>query len=300
MSNGFKKGWFILLLIAAFQFGSGYFEDKSDAPLERRPIFKLPPTPPDSGREPATPAGPTLSGASSRDPLFTIETGTKSNSTGTAFAIREDGIWLTARHVVDGCDKVGLVIAKGRAVEIARVLSHPRADMAVLWSRRGAQSLSISAAPLRVKQRGFHFGFPQSEPGQVSSSLLGRLNMRTTGRYRHTEPVVAWAESRRVPATDTLGGLSGGPALNEAGEVVGVTVASSRRRGRVMTTAPISLDSMLSIAGIQPAGIPSAGLNAAPRSSNFVDYGTALRRQFTVAQVICRVDEQRRRTRRRL
>ncbi len=300
MSGGFKKGWFILLLIVAFQFGSGYFEEKSDVPFERPPNFRLPPMLPDRERGPEIPAGPTLPRASSRDPLFTIETDAKSNSTGTAFAIREDGVWLTARHVVDGCDKVGLVIAKGRAVEVSRVLPHPRADMAVLWSRRGAQSLSISAAPLRVKQQGFHFGFPQSEPGQVSSSLLGRLNMRTTGRYRHTEPVVAWAEGRRVPATDTLGGLSGGPALNEAGEVVGVTVASSHRRGRVMTTAPISLESMLSIAGIQPAGIPSAGLNTAPRTSNFVDYGTALRRQLTVAQVICRVGEQRRRTRRRL
>ncbi len=122
--------------------------------------------------------------------------------------------------------------------------------------------------------------------------------MRTTVRYRHTEPVIAWAERRRSPQTDTLGGLSGGPALNAKGEIVGVTVASSKRRGRVMTTAPSSLETMLSMARVQPAGIPSAGLNAGPRNGNFIEYGTALRRQLTVAQVICRVGSGRRRPRR--
>ncbi len=296
MLGGFKKGWFILLLVIAFQIGSGYFEETRELPTERRPKFSFPPTMSPEERE-VGPQGPVLPDRSSRDPLFVIETGKKGNSTGTAFAIHEDGIWLTARHVVDGCEKVGLVISRGQAVQVAKVLSHPRADIAVLWSRRSAPAISISSMPLRVKQQGFHFGFPQSKPGQVSSSLLGRLNMRTTGRYRQTEPVVAWAERRRIPLTDTLGGLSGGPALNADGEIVGVTVAASKRRGRVMTTAPVTLESMLSMAGVRPEGIPSAGLNAGPSKGNFVDYGTALRNQLTVAQVICRVGEQRRRPR---
>ena len=282
----FRKGWLILLLVVAFQVASNFFEGDQDSPAIRRPPGAQPLP---QARRPHA-AGPVLPKASRRDPLFTIETGEKANSTGTAFAIRDDGIWITARHVIDGCDKVGLIVSPRRAVKVSRILPHPRADMAMLWTRRTAPPLAISNDTLRVRQEGFHFGFPQAKPGQVTSSLLGRRNMRTTGRYRHTEPVVAWAERRRVPSTDSLGGISGGPALNANGEIVGVTVASSKRRGRVFTTAPISMDQLLSQANVKPAGRPSAGLNTGPADSNFIDYGSALRRQLTVAQVICRVE----------
>jgi S1-C subfamily serine protease len=284
--RGFRKGWLALLLILVFQAVSNYLDEPQEDVVIRRPAAN----PPVQRRRKPQATGQVLAKPSSRDPLFTIETGEKSNSTGTAFAIRGDGVWLTARHVVDGCDKVGLVMAPRRALRVSRVLPHPRADMAVLWTRRSVPSLSISNDPLRLRQDGFHFGFPQAKPGQVTSSLLGRRNMRTTGRYRHTEPVVAWAERRRVPSTETLGGISGGPALNANGEIVGVTVASSKRRGRVFTTAPLSLERMLDLADVLPAGIPSAGLNTGPSDGNFTDYGTALRQQLTVAQVICRVE----------
>ena len=295
--GGFRKGWFVLALVLIFQFASGYFSQDEDKPVPRRPQIDLPkPGVSDTHPAPRIP-GAALPAPSRRDPLFTIETGEKGNSTGTAFAIRDDGVWLTARHVVDGCDQVGLVVGPRRAVRVSRVLSHPRADMAVLWTRTTAPALAISAAPLRVRQSGYHFGFPQAEPGQVTSRLIGRRNMRSVGRYRHTEPVVAWSERRRVPNTESLGGISGGPALNRSGEIVGVTVASSKRRGRVMTTAPVSLAQMLEMADVRPEGRPAAGLNANPSDANFTDYGTALRRQLTVAQVICRVEDQPRRRR---
>ena len=284
--RGFRKGWLILVLILAFQVGSNYLDSDEDRPSIRRPAFTQPTL---RGRQPQ-PSSPVLPQATARDPLFTIETGDKANSTGTAFAIRNDGIWITARHVIDGCDKVGLIVSPRRAIRVARILPHPRADMAMLWTHRKAPPLSISKDLLRVRQTGFHFGFPQAKPGQVTSSLLGRRNMRTTGRYRHTEPVVAWAERHRMPSTDSLGGISGGPTLNAKGEIVGVTVASSVRRGRVFTTAPISMEQLLSQAKVKAAGLPSAGLNTSPSDSNFIDYGTAIRQQLTVAQVICRIE----------
>ena len=294
--RGFRKGWLILILVIVFQVTSNYLDSEEDVPSIRRPqVSQLVP----KGQQPQA-SGPVLPKASRHDPLFKIKTGEKSNSTGTAFAVRDDGIWITARHVVDGCDKVGLVTEPRRAIRVSRVLPHPRADMAMLWTRRIVPPLAISDAPLRVRQKGFHFGFPQSDPGQVTSTLLGRRNMRTTGRYRHTEPVIAWAELRRVPMTESLGGISGGPVINANGKIVGVTVASSKRRGRVYTTAPISMDQLFSQAKIKPNGLPSAGLNTSPADSNFIDYGTALRRQLTVAQVICRIEGKSRQRGRRL
>ena len=216
--------------------------------------------------------------------------GEKGNSSGSAFSIHSKGVWLTARHVVDGCDSVGLQISKRRATKIQKILVHPSADIAVLWTGGGKPGIAISHEELQINQSAFHVGFPEGAPGQVVSSLIGRRNMRTIGRYRQTEPVVAWVERVRHPQTRTLGGLSGGPALNAGGEIVGVTVAASKRRGRVFTTAPITLASMFSLAGIKPEGNPSGGLQEQPTDRSFVLYGKRLRAQLIVAKVICLVN----------
>ena len=294
MRGKFGFGWVAFIAFLVVQALGTFFEERSDRPPIRRPA--LPPIHDDGPEESRGAAA--LPRPSPRDRAFTIETGPKGSSVGTAFAVRDDGIWITARHVVDGCDRVGLVVERGRAIEVQRVQVHPSADIAVLWVKRRAPALSISADVLRERQAGFHFGFPQGEPGQVTSTLLGRRNMRTTGRYRQTEPVIAWAERRRVPGTEQLGGISGGPAINAAGEIIGVTVATSRRRGRVYTTAPATLAAMLQMAGIQAQGSSSARLDTGgPKSGNFVEYGTALRRQLTVVQVVCRVKKSGRRRR---
>ena len=215
--------------------------------------------------------------------------GTKGNSTGTAFSIRSDGIWLTARHVVDGCDRVGLQVSDRKAVKVQRVKLHPRADIAVLWTRGGKPAISIAEAELKINQRGYHVGFPEGKPGQVASSLIGRRNMKTVGRYRQMEPVVAWVERARQPQVSTLGGLSGGPTLSKEGQIVGVTVAASKRRGRVFTTAPATMAVMLSMAGVLPDGKPSAGLSARPSDTGYAEYGDQLRAKRIVAKVLCLV-----------
>ena len=280
--------WLFILVIIGVEIYGAYFEGEDDGPQFRRP-------PVARDHEPTLPpprAGTTLPKISPNDPSFAVDVGEKGNSTGTAFSIKDDGVWLTARHVVDGCDKVGLITGPRKGMRVQRIEPHPRADMAVLWTRRGGPALSISDNSLQINQAGFHFGFPQGKPGQVTSALLGRRKMRTVGRYRHSEPVIAWVERERIPMTKALGGLSGGPALNGAGEIIGATVAASMRRGRVFTTAPATLTAMLDRAQTRPAGRPSAGLSAAgPTEANFVRYGGGLRRQLTVAQVLCFVEE---------
>jgi S1-C subfamily serine protease len=294
MRGKFSFGWVAFIAFIVVQALGTFFEERGDQPPLRRP----PPTAIHDGGPEASRGAAALARPSPRDRVFTIETGPRGNGVGTAFAVRDDGVWITARHVVDGCDRVGLVVERGRAIAVQRIQVHPRADIAVLWVNRRAPALSISNDILRERQAGFHFGFPQGEPGQVTSTLLGRRNMRTTGRYRQTEPVIAWAERRRVPVTEQLGGISGGPAINAAGEIIGVTVAASQRRGRVYTTAPATLDAMLKMAGVQAQGSPSAQLDTqGPKSGNFIEYGTALRRQLTVAQVVCRVRKNSRRRR---
>ncbi len=288
----FGRLWLIALVTLSLQiyfFGARDGQDES-----RRPIPEQPRAPrPGPGSTPFMPGGvPT-------GPAFTVDVGEKGSGLGTAFSIRDDGFWITAKHVVDGCDAVGLRVDGGGQPYRVRVIAvHPAADIAVLHSVQGRPAFSLSREGFQPGQPGFHFGFPSGKPGQVSSSYLGRRELRSIGRYRQREPVVVWVERRRVPSFDELGGISGGPALDANGNIVGVTVAGSPRRGRILTTAPASMTAVLLQAGVNVRGKSWAGLKIARGSEEgFVDVGDALRGRYSVAQVFCRVQERRRRPR---
>ena len=257
-----------------------------------------------SGSEPRRPAPEPaprnerpLAPPSAGDPTVIVEAEPKrGNATGTAFSVADDGVWLTARHVTSSCRQVWVETAPRRGLPALRVVEHPGADIAVILTRRGAPALALSTR-LGRGQEGFHFGFPGGRPGEAHSQLLGRARLRTTGMRHTVEPVVAWAELRRHPdGLDALGGLSGGPVLDRGGEAVGVTIATSRRRGRVFTTAPRSVREVLEQAAVAAAGRSSA---AAPGSflngADFPRHGDALRARLTVAKVICLAANPRRR-----
>ncbi|MDQ1154750.1 serine protease [Brevundimonas sp. SORGH_AS_0993] len=205
-------------------------------------------------------------------------------TSGTAFSIAGRGRWVTARHVVEGCRKPALVVGGGRAVA-ADVRLASRADVAVLITDGGAPALPVAAeAPLRRGQRAFHPGFPQGEPGEVTTRLLGRETLKVFGRGAHEEPVLAWAEVGRTDGlVGTLAGLSGAPALDGQGRVLGVTIAEAPRRGRIYTTAPESF-------GPAVRGQQAAEEDAPSQPMTVEDYGPvsdALRRDLRVAQVVC-------------
>ena len=119
--------------------------------------------------------------------------------------------------------------------------------------------------------------------------------MKSVGRYRTTEPIVAWAEIQRQPGNlSALGGLSGGPMLNKYGEVIGVLVAASQRRGRVMTSDLDSINWLINQADL------SLNTTATPNSltvENFEDIGDDMRNQFRITKVICDVRHSSRRPR---
>lgn len=233
--------------------------------------------------------GPKLPPASARDPVMVIQTPTeKRNSVGTAFSISRNGLWMTARHVVDGCRQVWLLTGPRRGIRVGRIWIDRRSDIAFLQTRDGRTPMQFRSQPLAQNLHGYHFGYPKGKPGDVSSLLLGRRRMRVIGRYRTEEPVIAWAETRRVPDSEGhLGGISGGPAVDAQGRVVGVTVAGSKRRGRVYTTAPVAMRAALDRARLQ--ALTARGPIMTVNDADFDAIGRRLRRSLTVAQVYCRV-----------
>ena len=203
---------------------------------------------------------------------------------GTAFSIAGEGRWVTARHVVEGCRRPAIVVGGGRAVA-ADVRLAPRADVALLLTEGAPPALPVHQTPeLRRGQRGFHPGWPQGRPGEVTSRLLGRETLRVRGRGQRDEPVLVWAEVARTAGLQgTLAGISGAPALDRQGRVVGVTIAEGARRGRIYTTAPETF--LPAVRGIQRADEPTLGEPVTP--DNYGRVADGLRRDLRVAQVVC-------------
>ncbi len=238
--------------------------------------------PPPIHAEPA----PTNGGGTSFNPTITVDAPVASGpGAGTAFSISSGGIWLTARHVVEGCARVAIVVGSGQGVA-AEVRIDPRAETAVLITQGGAPALPM--APIESLKRGmaaFHAGFPSGRPGQVSTRLIQRETLILRGRRVRREQVLAWAQSdEEDPLPKSLAGLSGAPALDAQGRVIGVTIAQSRRHAQVYTTTPNSLRAAVARAHI---GTASGALAAPMSGGSYARISNDLRRDLRIVPVVC-------------
>ena len=168
-------------------------------------------------------------------------------TSGTAFAATPNGIWMTAKHVVDHCSAVRVQggIRRGRPhLNVTRMTFHPHADVAVLHTERSDNDREPLAFADRAADRrdAFHVGFPRSQPGAAHSNFLGFKRLRRHGVRGPGEVLMVWAERTRIPDwSGSLGGMSGGAVLDRTGTVIGVTSAESRRRGRIFTSQPAAI-----------------------------------------------------------
>jgi S1-C subfamily serine protease len=250
------------------------------AALGRREQADAPSPPPEA------PDGQPLGPASPFDPEVVVDVpDLASPGVGTAFSIGDGGVWMTARHVVDGCRTAAIVVGQGRGVA-ATVQIDPRSEAALLITDGGAPALPLALSErLRRGDRAFHLGFPQGRPGEATSRLLGRETLVVHGRGARSEPVLVWAESGRTDGLKgSLGGLSGSPALDRSGRVIGVTIAESPRRGRIYTTAPETVRAAIDSSGrrtnVQATGEPIT-------VDNYGRVADSLRRDLRIAQVVC-------------
>ncbi len=241
---------------------------------------EAPPPPPGAERVPLGPSSPF-------DPVSVIRTGVhKGHARGTAFAVVDGGLWLTARSQVAGCDRVALKVAEGRAVT-AQVQPGGDPQLAVLKTDGGPPGLPLSpaAGPGRNGARAFLVGFPRQAPGEASAMLMTTGLMKSGFRGQPPAPVRVWAETGRTEnMKGALSGLVGAPVIGADHQVQGVVLRQDQDRARFYAAAPEAIARILADAGARPQpAVPAEPISV----SNYGLAADGLRRSGQVAQVLC-------------
>lgn len=215
------------------------------------------------------------------------------SSSGSAFSVSSQGYWLTARHVVEGCDKVYLRTGPRDLLKVLRSTLHPRADVALLVTNGAPEGLPISNSAL-ANRNSFNVGFPKGSPGAVHGQFIGEMTMRHKGRRRYEEQVYAWTILSEIPRKFiSLGGLSGGAVIDDSGRIIGIVQAEAPRRGRFMTAKPEALLAMFDLADIdRPVTTVPASLDKIS-DENYESMARDLITSLRVAKVFCVVADSR-------
>ncbi len=153
-------------------------------------------------------------------PLRATQTasGRRGLSTGTAFFVSWDGHLVTNYHVIRGASKVDVKLDDGDLIEAEVVAEWRREDLALLKVDAIRKPLPLRRESNLLKgQDVFTLGYPLiSLQGQEQKATFGQVNalsgLRGDERFAQID----------VPIQP---GNSGGPLLNEQGEVVGIVTS---------------------------------------------------------------------------
>ena len=176
----------------------------------------------------------------------------------------DDGIVVTAHHVVERDDRIGVGLPDGKQVDAELVGRDPTTDLAVLRVE-GAQPSSAMSAQADSLSVG-HLVLALGRPGRTVQATLGIVSALGTS-WR----TAAGGTIDRYLQTDVVmyPGFSGGPLVDADGKVLGLN--TSALRGVSLTIPSLTVDlvveSILSHGsvrrgylgvGVQPVNLPEA------------------------------------------
>ncbi len=181
----------------------------------RRRVDSIAPLKPVIPPAPASPQKLTTAEISQRDSpsVFVVENYNQDGqieSTGSGYVFGQDGSIATNYHVVRGAFRLAIHNGNNRQLEIAHVLGYdPQRDVAILKADTDQlPALKTVVTPVQVGDRVVAIGAPLRLENSVSEGIVSALRspmIQTTAAISH--------------------GSSGGPLLNEFGEVIGLTTA---------------------------------------------------------------------------
>ena len=221
-----------------------------------------------------------------------IDSKIRRSSTGTAFYIG-DNKWLTARHVINKCPQVFLEHNSNKQL-IERIIIHPNSDLAIFDhppnSLKGEFGLATD-----VSTTSFSSGYPGGNPGDVTLSFVGFAAMEERG-YNILEKHTVFAISEKEPRLlVSFGGISGGPSYDGFGNVNGVIVAESVRRGLLYAVSIGQISWLIAASkkgGVSPFDAKdkkNGNLLISLDSTSFSEVGKELRANGIVRKVFCKV-----------
>ena len=162
---------------------------------------------------------------------------------GSGFITRSDGVVLTNAHVVDGANEVHVTLPDGRSFSGKVLGADPLTDVAVLKVVAGG----LPVAPLGDSSK--------VRPGEWAIAIgnpLGLDNTVTAGIISAIQRTNAIGEGQRVPYIQTDAavnpGNSGGPLINDRGQVIGINTAIRQAPGAGLSFA-IPINTASQIAG---------------------------------------------------
>ena len=156
---------------------------------------------------------------------------------GSGFITRSDGVILTNAHVVEGASEVDVTLPDGRSYSGKVLGSDPVTDVAVV---------KVAATGLPVAPLGDSTKVRPGEWAIAIGNPLGLDNTVTAGIISAVQRTNAIGEGQRVPYIQTDAavnpGNSGGPLINDRGQVIGINTAIRKAPGAGLSFAiPINL-----------------------------------------------------------
>ena len=139
-------------------------------------------------------------------------------STGSGAIVSSNGYILTNNHVIDGATTIEVVLTTGRTYEAQVIETDPDQDLALIKINvSGLPAIPIDTQRVvRVGEPVVSIGSPKDYVGTVSSGTITAMNRTLTslglsGLYQTN--------------ADIAPGSSGGPLIDEYGNIIGINVA---------------------------------------------------------------------------
>jgi hypothetical protein len=154
------------------------------------------------------------------------------DGSGSAFLISDDGYLLTNHHVVGSSKFVKLKWPDGTETLGEVIRSDPRRDVALVKTDRGARSaLGLRHSEAQQGETVFAIGSPLGDKfrNTMSRGIVSALRRDGGLSYIQSDVMINH-------------GSSGGPLLDEAGQVIGLTVS-----GQIANGAPVGLNFFIPI-----------------------------------------------------
>jgi len=183
--------------------------------------------------------------------------------TGSGFFVCSSGIAVTNHHVMIGAARAIAILYDGREFDIVGYISYDISnDLAVIQIDGGGVNFHYvtfgDSCATRVGENVFAIGGPDWDPITFTPGMISRIAY---------EPINfdIYSIAGMLQSTAAIyGGNSGGPLLNDRGQVIGVNAAAHMIRASVQFAVPINRVDLPS-AGAAVNSLPVGAIGAPPR-----------------------------------